>query len=136
MISVRFTRLSKLFSRGKKSSCQLFLWMQFVFNFLFSFFFLFSSIRESKYNKVGILFINTTDFFFPCWMSSHSYISLELRPERGLKSLWNDCFINICHFPATCMCQAVINNLGCVGKRWELAHLKSWKQYFAPYVRA
>ena len=48
----------------KKSSCQLFVWMQF-FSFIF---FLFSSIRESKYNKVGILFINTTDFFFPNWM--------------------------------------------------------------------
>ena len=59
--------------------------MWFVFGFLVSFL-LFSSIRESKYNKVGILFINTTDFFFPSWMWSHSNISLELRPERGLKT--------------------------------------------------
>ena len=58
--------------------------MQFVFNFLVSFFFY--SVRESKYNKVGILFINTTDFFFPSWMWSHTNISLELRPERGLKT--------------------------------------------------
>ena len=41
--------------------CNLFL----IFNFHF---FLFSSDRESEYNKVGILFINTTDFFFPNWM--------------------------------------------------------------------
>ena len=52
MISVPFTRPSKLFFRGKKSSCQLFVWMQFVFNFLVSFL-LFSSIRESRDNKVG-----------------------------------------------------------------------------------
>ena len=116
MIFVPFIRLSKLFFRGKKSPYKLFVWMQFVFRFLVSFL-QFSSIRESKYNKVGILFINTTDFFFPCWMLSHSYISLVLRSERGLKILRNDCCINTCHFPATCMCQAVMNNLGCVGKR-------------------
>ena len=116
VISVPFTRLSKLFFGGKKSSYKLIVWMQFVFRFLVSFL-QFSSIRESKYNKVGILFINTTDFFFPCWMLSHSYISLVLRSERGLKILRNDCCINTCHFPATCMYQAVMNNLGCVGKR-------------------
>ena len=136
MISVPFTWLSKLFFRGKKSSYQLSVWMWFVFRFLVSFL-LFSSIRESKYNKVGILFINATDLLFPIWMWSHSYISLELRPERGPKNLWNDCFINIqCHFAATCRCQAVMNNLGCVGKRWELAHLKSSIKYFPPYVWA
>ena len=59
--------------------------MWFVFRFLVSFL-LFSSIRESKYNKVGILFINATDLLFPIWMWSHSYISLELRPERGPKT--------------------------------------------------
>ena len=86
--SVPFTWLSKLFFRGKKSSYQLFVWMWFVFRFLVSFL-LFSSIRESKYNKVGILFINATYLLFPIWMWSHSYISLELRPERGPKNLWN-----------------------------------------------
>ena len=39
-----------------------------LFSIFYFHFFLFSSDRESKYSKVGILFINTTDFFFPNWM--------------------------------------------------------------------
>ena len=62
MISVSFTRISKLSFRDKK------IVLSTICFYIFSFFFLYGSIRERKYHKVGILFMNAIYVFFPWWM--------------------------------------------------------------------
>ena len=98
MISEFFIRISKLFFMVKHCivnnlfRCNLFLNVS-----------LFSSVRESKDNKVEILFINAKYFSFPKGCSLIPFTSLELLYKRGPKTLKWYYFINICHFPATCM---------------------------------
>ena len=95
--------------------CNLFLNFSFTIQFLW----------ESKDNKVGILFINVKYVFLSLKDVVAFLYQFRVALRKRTGKHWNDYFTSICHFPATCMCQAVIDNLGGACKRRVLPPLKS-----------